>query len=408
MSRAHLAECELGGLQPWRGKHMTFDLRTIYAMTAVACVVLGMLQCAAYFTGRFERWLAWWSASNFLVGIGSFLISLRSIAPDSMTVQFGNVLTIAGCVLLPASMRIFVGRTVSLLHCSLVIAVLGIPFVTIFSAHDASLQRIAYGSAVYCLLDLAVAREAHRLGREEKLYSAELAVGLFVLTAMLYASRSTMAMTGLLGDGNLFNGGDAVHAWVALSAMVFLTLRSMVIMLMAGERASARLRSAAYCDALTGVLNRGGLVRSFAELSPKPLAVLLIDIDHFKQLNDAHGHAMGDEVLRAFASSAANALDDGDLIARHGGDEFVIVLKERSLEQAVAIAEHIRLAFVTSLRRLGDRLSVLPTLSIGAAAESAGPVDLEALLHKADQALYARKRQGRNGVDAFREDVLAA
>ncbi|MFB9947404.1 GGDEF domain-containing protein [Rhizobium puerariae] len=387
---------------------MTFDLRTIYAMTAVACVVLGMFQCAAYVTGRFERWLAWWSASNILVGIGSFCIALRGFAPPLMSVQLGNVLTIAGCVLLPVSMRVFVGRPVSLLHCCLAIIVLGLPFVSIFGASDASLERIAYGSVIYCLLDLVVVWEAHRLVRDEKLYSAELAVGLFVLTAAIHASRAVMAMTGFLGGGNLFSAGDTAHAWVALSAMVFLTLRSMVIMLMAAERAGNQLRTVAHADPLTGVLNRGGLVSSFPALSPRPLAVLLIDIDHFKQLNDTHGHAMGDEVLRAFAVSASNALDGEDLIARHGGDEFVIVLKERSLEQAVAIAEHIRLAFTASLCRLGDRLSVLPTLSIGAAAETSGPSELEALLHMADQALYARKRQGRDGVDAFGGSVLAA
>jgi len=380
---------------------MTFDLRTIYAMTAVACVVLGMLQCAAYFTGRFERWLAWWSASNILVGIGSFCIALRGMAPDFFTVQLGNVLTVAGCVLLPAAIRIFVGRPVNLFHCCLLIAILSMPFVAVFDATDASLGRIAYGSALYCLLDLAVIREAYRLSREEKLYSAELAVGLFMMTAVLYASRAIMAGSGVLGDGNLFSSGNAVHAWVALSAMVFLTLRSMVIMLMAAERASAQLKAAAHCDPLTGVLNRSGLVRAFAGLSARPLAVLVVDIDHFKQINDTHGHAMGDEVLRSFASSAAGALQPGDLLARHGGDEFVIVLKERSLEQAVAAAEHIRLAFTASLAGLDQPLLILPTLSIGAAVETSGPADLEGLLHKADQALYARKRQGRNGVDAF-------
>ncbi|WJR65516.1 GGDEF domain-containing protein [Neorhizobium sp. CSC1952] len=387
---------------------MTFDLRTIYAMTAVACMVLGLLQGAAYFTGRFERWLVWWSASNILVGIGSFCIALRGMAPDFITVHLGNVMTIAGCVLLAAAMRIFVGRTVNLSRCCLLIAILSMPLVFVFDAPGESLERLAYGSAIYCLLDLAVAREAYRLARDEKLHSAKLAVGLFVLTAAVFASRSVMAGTGILGDGNLFSSSNAVHAWMALSAMVFLMLRSMVIMLMAAERTGAQLKAAAHCDPLTGVLNRSGLVRSFASLPSKPVAALVVDIDYFKQLNDTHGHAMGDEVLRAFASSAAREIHAGDLIARYGGDEFVIVLKERSLEQAVEAAEHIRLAFTASLGRLNQPLSVLPTLSIGAAAEASGAADLEALLHKADQALYARKRQGRNGVDAFRDNILAA
>ncbi|MGK6311852.1 GGDEF domain-containing protein [Neorhizobium sp. DT-125] len=387
---------------------MAFDLRTIYAMTAVACVVLGMLQCAAYFTGRFERWLAWWSASNILVGIGSFCIALRGMAPDFITVHLGNVLTVAGCVLLPAAMRIFAGRTVNLFHCGLLIAVLSLPFVLAFDAADASLGRIAYGSALFCLLDLAVAWESFRLSRNEGLHSAKLAAGLFVTTAGIYAIRASFAVAGVLGDRNLFTGSNQVHVWMALSALVFLMLRSMVLMLMAAERTSTQLRDAAHRDPLTGALNRGGLAQAFDSLSAKPLAALVVDIDYFKQLNDTHGHAAGDEVLRAFASSAAGELHTGDLIARYGGDEFVIVLKERSLEQAVATAEDIRLAFTASLGRLNRPLSVLPTLSIGAAAKTSGPSDLEALLHKADQALYARKRQGRDGVDVFRDNVLAA
>jgi diguanylate cyclase (GGDEF)-like protein len=387
---------------------MTFDLRTIYAMTAAACVVLGMIQYAAYFTNRFGRWLAWWSASNILLGLGSFCIVLRGIAPDAITVQLGNTLTIAGCVMLPAAMRIFAHRSVSLRTCGLLIVVLSLPFILVYPQSDAALQRVAYGSVVCGLLDLTVAFEAYRLMRSERLQFAKLTVVLFCITAALYLCRAAFAAAGMFGSRGLFEDGESSHALMGLVAMLFLTLRSMVITLMAAERTAAQLEDAAYHDPLTGVLNRGGLARAFRASSSKSPALLLVDLDHFKQLNDSCGHSAGDDVLRAFAQAARDTVGPGDLLARHGGDEFVIVLHDISLEQAVMAAERLRLAFALSLSRIERDLPVRPTLSIGAALDATMPGNLEALLHKADQALYRRKREGRDGVDAYRDDQQAA
>jgi diguanylate cyclase (GGDEF)-like protein len=137
------------------------------------------------------------------------------------------------------------------------------------------------------------------------------------------------------------------------------------------------------------------------------LALLAIDIDHFKQLNDRHGHVVGDDMLRLFARVAQAALRPGDLLARQGGDEFLAVLKDVSEGGAVAVAERLRLAFSAAASQVPG-LAMSPTLSIGVATSRQADVDFERLLRQADEALYSSKRQGRDRVEAFLEQEHAA
>lgn len=391
------------------GDAMIFDLRTIYAMTALGCIMLGLIQLLAFSTGRFERWLAWWSASNIGVGTGTLLVALRDFAPGFLTVQVANSISMIGVVCLPATIVSFSGRRVWLTLLLALSAIFSLPFfLPPLSLPEAAYNRITYGSAIYGLLDLAVAYEAYQLARRERLYSAGLTVGLFMTTGALYLGRALLAAGGWLGSGGLFHRNDSVHAWIGLSAMMFLTLRSIVITLMAAERGTNQMRQAALLDPLTGLLNRSGLREGYLELRERPAAVLVIDVDHFKQLNDTCGHAMGDEVLRIVGQSLKQSLRSSDLAARHGGDEFVVVLAGHCLDGAVAVGERIRLSFALALSGLAEPLLVRPTLSIGVAAADIAPADLEGLLHDADRALYQRKRQGRDGVEAFRGNQQAA
>lgn len=170
------------------------------------------------------------------------------------------------------------------------------------------------------------------------------------------------------------------------------------------------LLSAAHTDPLTGVANRRGF-DSFASHLPAaegrgqdPLAVLMLDLDHFKSVNDTCGHAAGDEVLRVMARRWSMHIRDSDLLARLGGEEFCILLPGADLEGARAVAEKIRLAACTTPVMVpeGDGRRPLPvTVSIGLAW--AGPTSsatLQALLDLADEALYESKHGGRNRVSS--------
>ncbi|MCQ1835606.1 GGDEF domain-containing protein [Neorhizobium galegae] len=383
------------------------DLRTIYIVSAMTCSVLGIVQMIAYSSGRFERWLFWWSASGIVIGAGLFSVGLRNVLPDVVSILIGNNLILVGYLLLIVSVRLFGGRPVRWGLSWLILAVLSTPLILLWRDDASTAPRIAIFSLVCALGDLLVMLEGIRLARQERLRSAWLVAAIYMPTAAIFAARALLAVTGWIGEGGLFSPGNGADAWLGLWAAPFLALRSIVINLMAAERAGNKLSYLADRDALTGVLNRGGLMRCYAGLEAGPVALMLIDVDHFKQLNDTHGHAVGDEVLRRFASSASLHLRNGDLFARHGGDEFVIALKGSPVEKAVETAQKIRAAFADSLREMED-LTVLPTLSIGVAAEICGPGELESLLQRADQALYARKRNGRDGIDTFEEDRQAA
>lgn len=154
-------------------------------------------------------------------------------------------------------------------------------------------------------------------------------------------------------------------------------------------------------DPLTEIANRRGLEAAFdrevarTRRSGRPLAVLILDIDHFKQVNDTRGHAVGDEVLMGLASRLEGLLREIDLLARTGGEEFVMLLPETGGDEAMATAERLRAAVAERPFPVSDG-EVAITVSIGAAAAAPDMADLDRLLKAADRALYAAKEGGRN------------
>jgi two-component system cell cycle response regulator len=161
----------------------------------------------------------------------------------------------------------------------------------------------------------------------------------------------------------------------------------------------------AITDQLTGLHNRRYMARHLdnlilsAQKSGKPLAFLIMDIDHFKSVNDTHGHDIGDEVLREFANRISANIRGIDLACRYGGEEFVVVMPDTDIDFACTIAERLRHSVETTpfeISRAPNTLNV--TISIGIASAQSEGDNAEGLLHRADQALYRAKREGRNRV----------
>lgn len=160
-------------------------------------------------------------------------------------------------------------------------------------------------------------------------------------------------------------------------------------------------QSDAETDVLTGLLNRRGFDRKRKALTA--CGVIFFDIDNFKSVNDTRGHAVGDWLLRRTAEVLRSVLRDGELVARFGGDEFVVLLPNASLEQCRKIADRVRCAVIECLADEGSPL----TISAGVAA-AGGPQDVDTALVRADLACYSGKRAGRNRVVCSNEarDVL--
>jgi two-component system cell cycle response regulator len=163
----------------------------------------------------------------------------------------------------------------------------------------------------------------------------------------------------------------------------------------------------AITDGLTGLHNRrymeshlGTLVEQAAARG-KPIAILVLDIDFFKAVNDNYGHDAGDDVLREFAIRLRKSIRGIDLACRLGGEEFVIVMPETDMAVATAVAERLRRRIAAEPFPIdGGRLNIEVTISIGIAALETGEDNAAAMLKRADQALYRAKRDGRNRVVA--------
>ncbi len=171
----------------------------------------------------------------------------------------------------------------------------------------------------------------------------------------------------------------------------------------AEQRVAADLRAMALTDALTGLANRrhfeerGGDELIARQKTDKTLALLMIDIDHFKAINDTYGHPVGDEVLKAVASRCRGALRETDLIARLGGEEFVVLLPDTDRDEAIFIAERLREA-IGCIPVIAGTNIIEVRASLGGAMAGTSPDTLDTLLDCADAALYRAKGTGRNRV----------
>ena len=233
-------------------------------------------------------------------------------------------------------------------------------------------------------------------------------VGRWLLVAVL----SLLALVALIRLGLLFSGlrsgapagfTSAPRAWLFVLSSIGPVLGSFAFVLACGERLGHRLLTSSLSDGLTGVPNRRAFIEAVhralagARRHHTPLALLMLDVDHFKRINDAAGHAAGDLVLVEVCRRIHAALRPEDSLARLGGEEFGVLLPGCEGEAAREVAERIR-------RRIGEAPVLIEgehypiSVSIGVVASLAGEGTPELLMEAADRHLYAAKAQGRNRV----------
>jgi diguanylate cyclase (GGDEF)-like protein/PAS domain S-box-containing protein len=174
-----------------------------------------------------------------------------------------------------------------------------------------------------------------------------------------------------------------------------------------------RRRRDVFGDHLTGLANRraffdaSGLELERSKAAPRPTALIAIDADHFKAINDRHGHPAGDAVLRHLAAILADTFRTVDMVARIGGEEFAVLLPSTDLARAAVVAERLRAAVASAPVSI-DGHAIRYTISAGVAAFEAGAehcAGVDLLLKRADQALYAAKRAGRNRIERWRPEL---
>lgn len=385
---------------------MPLDLRTIYAVAAATSIILGLLQLGAFATGRFGRWPLWWGLSSLLIGTGVVLVVLRGTLPDEITMALANTLAWAGYLLVLVSVRSFAGLHTRLSH-YLIGVIAPMILLVAWMEPGGFPKRAALVALLWACCDGAVAREGYRLATRSGLRSAWILVALYLPTSLLFLTRAVLAWHGHFGE-ELFPPDPVPLHWTAVAGSAIVLARGNALLLLATERSERQLAALAQHDPLTGAKNRSGLEQAVTALArdgdhPRRAALLLVDIDHFKTLNDTHGHAAGDEILRLFADVARSQLREGDVVARHGGDEFVVMLPGLGLDEGMRVAERLRLAFATALTARPG-LPGTSTLSIGVTEGDTASLPFDRMLADADSALYRSKRLGRDRVQARQEE----
>jgi len=245
-------------------------------------------------------------------------------------------------------------------------------------------------------------------GRAEPLVSRLPAIFMLFAHGALFMLRTPLSALLPWSPTNQVFGS----VWLTVlssEALLFTIAIAFIMLAMAKERAEQCHKTAAMVDPLTGLINRRGFLQESAEIgkrqaqNPQLAAVLLIDLDNFKSINDRFGHAVGDRVLQIFAETAGQSIRPSDFIGRLGGEEFAAVLHNVGRERALVIAERIRAAFSEATTLVEGR-PVAATVSIGMVFSEDAAFDIPELLVEADKALYEAKGRGRNRVEIAGSD----
>jgi diguanylate cyclase (GGDEF)-like protein len=375
---------------------MMLDYNSLLLALGVSATCLAVTLLGSWLARRAETFLLTCTSGLVLVVVGIFAYGLYVDSPERWLGVIGFVLFYAGfSVIWGAGHQFRAGRFPVAAVAARAIGATVIAVPPMVYGYD-GLAFMLDNAIIACLL-FATARQYWR-GRAEAPAPVMGITALYTLTAISFVLCSAV----LVWDGKLVlgvapnNWAEDLSLAVCIAGMTGIGALSLALH---QWRLAARHRLDAITDPLTGLLNRRALFDGYGDRKMgASTAVIVFDIDHFKSVNDQHGHAAGDRVLKIFAGELAAHCRTGDTAARLGGEEFALVLREIMPGRAEMIAERIRKAFEEREIHIDDE-ALKCTVSIGVAAGRSTALDFDAMLSAADKALYAAKRSGRNRVE---------
>ena len=382
------------------------DPRSIIVLAGI----MGLLMAVVMFSMRRSypksiRGLREWTIAPITCCASTVLFALRGVLPDLITIVIANMVLLQGCVFYYAGSQLFLGHPRDTRWWSVSIVAVGIVLFW-FSAIQ---PNYAVRLAVFTLAIAALFAAHARLYLRHPLlhFGMRLMTGLLVVQALVAALRFVSVVLGAAGVG-LLEASLFQSLYIVMYSLTALML-SIAGVLMATDRVRVEFEFLATHDPLTGVLNRRALF-AFVEAefarsqhAGTPLSLLMLDADHFKNINDAFGHQAGDEVLREMAQRLQSPLPAAARLGRYGGEEFLVALPGLTPEAARVVAERLREVLAAPF----DASSLLAvagigrlTVSIGVAGVQGATDTLDAMLARADAALYRAKAQGRDRVES--------
>jgi diguanylate cyclase (GGDEF)-like protein len=387
---------------------MDLDVNTLFLVTIYVEAILGLLLLFAWMQNSQIRAVAWWGCAHLLRAGSVVLFGMYGSVSGAISIDLANMILFLSFAVTWTGARVFDGRRVLPLY------LFAGPVCWVIVAHLSGIGgglelRALLASGIITTYTWLTAYEFWR-GRGEPLVSRWPAIFMLFAHGSLFLLRTPLA--AMLPWSPMNQVFESVWLTVlSFEALLFTIAIAFILLAMAKERTEFRHRTAAMVDPLTGIANRRSFLNDGTELakrhaaSPCPSAVLLLDLDHFKSINDRFGHAIGDRVLQVFADTARANVRSADLIGRLGGEEFAAVLYDVGREKAVALAERVRSAFAEAATEVDGR-PVSATVSIGMVVTEDQPLDVPALLGQADEALYYAKERGRNRVEIASLDLV--
>jgi len=388
----------------------SLDIRSLTVDLTSVSAVLSIILFLIWRSRKTYPGFGLWTAGNGLYAAGFMLIALRGMIPNILSITLANIFLLSAAVLFLEGVRRFrgiSGRPISTIS----LVVLPVLLVTYFTfVTDDTTMRVVVYSAFYAVIAGLVAWELFRNARLEQRFSLWFTGSLFAMHALFMVFR--VVLTFLNPGPHDLLAPNLIQTLTFLISLLLGIAWTFGFVMLNSERLEVDLKNAqvelqrlAETDFLTGIANN----RRFFEDGEREiqrarryghtLVALMLDLDHFKKVNDTHGHAAGDKVLVAMTDTFRHLLRDIDVFGRLGGEEFAILLPETDLAGGRATAERLRTAIAETQIDAGHRILKI-TISIGVALLSPDDAGLDSVLKRADDAMYEAKRHGRNRVVA--------
>ncbi len=383
----------------------TLDVPTLFV--AIVLVSATLTAMVALVAERDQRDGMFFWAAALAAHTGAYaLFALRGQISDVSSVVLANTLLSTAFALFGEALCQFFGRRPKRLLLWTPVALVSVSFMLLIDMLPA---RLVLASAVFGLQIVVILGLLRSAAATTGRGAVLVGLGVAALLPVLLARAATA-----------FNPTDNLRVFTApgqSQALAFLVVVSSVILvtfgfvLMNKDRSDQQSRKLSMFDELTGLPNRRQSLLALAQQvaaarrGGQPLAVLMLDIDHFKRVNDLHGHLVGDAALRHLAQTLAARVRSQDIPGRFGGEEFLCVLPATSASGGQQLAEAVRAAVAAQAFSFGSMQSLQLTVSVGVAElPSGGACSAEALIGAADLAMYRAKVTGRNRVETARSD----
>lgn len=382
---------------------------TLGLATAVVQFTLAAIMLFFLYTRKTHPGFGKWSASQALWSVGFMLLVLRGIVPDFVSIVIGNYLIISGMALFYDGLATFREQRWRM-RLNGVVHLLGVVCIAYMAWHTyvtpsvnmrvAAVNLYRIYLSILCASMVWMNREAIGFRKVYRLLTFVFVISFATSGARVYWALTSAPIAHLMTDDFAF------RVYMLFDLFFFIAVAFSVLVLTSArieeelDHALRKADAASRTDALTGVWNRlhfesaGPREAERARRYATPLSVMIFDIDHFKLINDRHGHAVGDQVIRKVAAQAVATLRSSDHLFRWGGEEFVVLLPVNA-HAAVDAAEKLRQRIAAADFDAAEAV----TISVGV-TQMAETESMESALQRADAMLYCAKDSGRNCVRA--------